>query len=687
MPASKIKVAILGGGCGAVSAAYWLSATQHLRDTYAVTVYTQGWRLGGKGASGRNAAQGERIEEHGLHMMMGFYENAFHTIQGAYAAMPPDAGAAFPDWRKAFEPRRRITLMMPWTNAPSGWRAWNLDFPRFPGTPGDGPLALAPGTDYMHETLHYVTSLLVRDTLQGVLDRLRAHSSWLGVIAHLAERLLDDLTEHLAARADYTIEAHRTTLCATLRVLQSWVRDHLLERIADTAAGIVDDLRFELYCAALLLDLGLAGVIGFLIDVLPYGEAGYARINDADFKDWLQAHGAAESSVHAAPIMGLYDLAFAYVNGDSSDPRNGRVAAGAMLRLTLRMAFTYKDAPLWRMRAGMGDVIFTPLYKTLRARGVTFEFFQRVAALRPAADGLAIDGIALTRQALPIAGYDPLTRVTFADGKHWDCWPSRPLWGQLQGGEQPGVDFEDPWCTVQAGTRTLQRGVDFDCVIAGLPPAALAPVTAPLMGNARWAAMIGNATSVATRSVQLWMKPDLAGLGWPYGATVSVAYADPLRSWGEMSQVLDAEAWPAGAEPRSCEYLCGTFQPTAPPPPAGANDPAYLPAQHAAVKSEAQTWLDHNTRALWPAVTGANGLDRTQLTSAYYRANVAWSELYVQTLPGSVRFRLAPGASGFGNLYLAGDWTLTSINGGCAEAAFESGLHAACAISGEPPPA
>ncbi len=66
--------------------------------------------------------------------------------------------------------------------------------------------------------------------------------------------------------------------------------------------------------------------------------------------------------------------------------------------------------------------------------------------------------------------------------------------------------------------------------------------------------------------------------------------------------------------------------------------------------------------------------------------NVGYSERYVQSFPGSIRYRLESGKSGFDNLFLAGDWTVTSINGGCAEAAFESGMRAACAITGTPPP-
>ena len=49
---AKTKVAVLGGGLGAMAAAYELTCTAELRERFEVTVYQQGWRLGGKGASG-----------------------------------------------------------------------------------------------------------------------------------------------------------------------------------------------------------------------------------------------------------------------------------------------------------------------------------------------------------------------------------------------------------------------------------------------------------------------------------------------------------------------------------------------------------------------------------------------------------------------------------------------------------
>ena len=51
-----------------MSAAFALTNTEALRQRFEVTIYQYGWRLGGKGASGRNARYGQRIEEHGLHM-------------------------------------------------------------------------------------------------------------------------------------------------------------------------------------------------------------------------------------------------------------------------------------------------------------------------------------------------------------------------------------------------------------------------------------------------------------------------------------------------------------------------------------------------------------------------------------------------------------------------------------------
>ena len=89
------KVAVLGGGCGGLAAAWALTATPELRERFDVTVYERSWALGGKGASGRmpnssgDGVRGQRIHEHGLHIWFGFYVHAFRMLRDAYQESGP----------------------------------------------------------------------------------------------------------------------------------------------------------------------------------------------------------------------------------------------------------------------------------------------------------------------------------------------------------------------------------------------------------------------------------------------------------------------------------------------------------------------------------------------------------------------------------------------------------------------
>ena len=65
----------------------------------------------------------------------------------------------------------------------------------------------------------------------------------------------------------------------------------------------------------------------------------------------------------------------------------------------------------------------------------------------------------------------------------------------------------------------------------------------------------------------------------------------------------------------------------------------------------------------------------------YWTANVDSSARYVQCMPGTDSYRLAPDASGYRNLGLAGDWTVCGLNAGCIEAAVVSGLQAANVVA------
>ena len=49
-----------------MAAAFALTDEENWQKKFEITVYQLGWRLGGKGASGRNLNSKMRIEEHGL---------------------------------------------------------------------------------------------------------------------------------------------------------------------------------------------------------------------------------------------------------------------------------------------------------------------------------------------------------------------------------------------------------------------------------------------------------------------------------------------------------------------------------------------------------------------------------------------------------------------------------------------
>ena len=94
-----------------------------------------GWRLGGKGASGRNGepGYGHRIEEHGFHVWMGFYDNAFKMMKDTYAELARTTGP-FRTWTDAFKKHSHVVI----EELDQGQRKrWQVEFPtgfREPGT-------------------------------------------------------------------------------------------------------------------------------------------------------------------------------------------------------------------------------------------------------------------------------------------------------------------------------------------------------------------------------------------------------------------------------------------------------------------------------------------------------------------------------------------------------------------------
>lgn len=685
------KIAILGGGFGSLCAAFELSdpATP---QAYDITLYQLGWRLGGKGASGRNGDLHERIEEHGIHAFFGFYDNAFDILQRCYRELGRDPGAPLATWEAAFEKHDLVVLM---ERLADGWAPWPVEIPRRTGTPGmpaDAPRPPDKWTltcqmlDWVRRNVPRRPSVFSirwpdwwdRLASEHAGDEAEAHAgARLAAVAHrFATSLPADPDEHRA-------ESHHR-LRTILGLLLHWLEEE--QRVA-SAGHPLRHLR-------LLIDFFVANVRGILGDGLLHRSV--TSINHLDYREWLGRHGGSEFLLRSELLRSLYNLVFAYPGGDPGSP--GNLEAGSTLNLLLN-ALSYRGAFMWKMRAGMGDVIFAPLYEVLRRRGVKFRFFHRVTGLY-ADGGSRIERITLQRQVNLVGDdYEPLRRV-----KDLPCWPNRPLYDQIVEGaelERRRIDLESFWTPWEdcGGELILRAGADFDRVVLGIPVGAHRFVCRDLLGaNARWRAMVEQLTTVQTQSLQLWLAKDLEGLGWKLPSPIVGTYAaTSLENWADTSQVLEREIWEPGRV-GSLAYWCGVM-----PGPECApdrSDTDFPEKQRQLVRLAALDLLEHRLAPLWPKAVADPGTGEgmrwdflvapaeipgeQRLDSQFLRVNIDPSERYVQSPVGSSAVRMRTDGSGYANLLLAGDWIDTGINIGCIEATAISGRQAARAISGQP---
>jgi uncharacterized protein with NAD-binding domain and iron-sulfur cluster len=695
-----------------MAAAFELSRPEH-EGRYAVTVYQEGWRLGGKGASGRGPSG--RIEEHGLHVWLGFYDNAFRMMRECYAELAAgDTPSPFGDWREAFTPESEVGLFSP--SERQGWQKWTAHFPPQPGLPGDplepGDLLSLPR--YMSRAFTLLRLLVLDCEVSrsgettaprpspadqpnpadagGMSEALRTlieRGVFTGA-AVLAEALgvLGAALNTVPAVLDSTWLQLIEKVCADLR---RWLENALL---ADDRYRHVWEI----------VDMGLANIVGAVRFGLLTDPRGLDAIEDYECREWLLMNGASERALQSAFLRGLYDLAMAYEDGDPNRPS---LSAGQALRGTLRMFFGYRGAILWRMRAGMGDVVFAPLYEALRRRGVRFEFFHRLTnvGLPPGGEispgdtshitSLTFDVQAQTRDGLE---YAPLIEVA---GR--PCWPSSPRFDQLADGERlaaEGWEFECHWDRRRATSKALQVTQDFDLVVLGVSLGAI-PHACPaiLARDARWRRMTEEVKTVATQAFQIWLHEDLDRLGWNGSPYIVAGFPKPFDTWCDMAYVIPEEDW--RSPPSTSVYFCGVLaEPLAPP---SDTDAAYPGRRREEVRRNAVSYLDGPGRLLWPAAYGPDRTFRWEIladagaeagapgpqgparfATQYWRANVNPSDRYVLHTPGSSRYRISPLDMTYDNLTIAGDWTYSGFHSGCVEGAVMSGLVAAHALSGSP---
>jgi uncharacterized protein with NAD-binding domain and iron-sulfur cluster len=679
------KIAVLGGGIAGLTTALELTATPELRERYEVTLYQTGWRCGGKCSTGRNHDEGDRIEEHGLHLWFGGYDNAFRLLADCYRELDRPAGSPLATMDEAWTPLSSVVLYDSYQDR------WTPSFRTFdvePGKPWDD--AEVPRFwDLLIDIVHSV---------DGQAHRLRsdshpARSHPVGPVARALRRAGDDaerlalaaigrvVDRHHRRDAQRRRHAHPVAKMLELYRDQIWrrhVRDHLDDDGVRDAFSQTDTM--------------LTSVIGMIRDDLLWN--GFESINDLDFADWLAKHGARPTTLQGPDVRVIYDQCFSGNRGPATtatdpvaDGREGQqgMAAGAGLYSLVRTRLPYRGSIMWQANGGMGDTAIVPMYQTLVERGVAVKFFHHVTHLGVDPEQRVVDTIDVLEQLQTIGDYQPLRNVNGLP-----CWPDRPLWEHIVGGDELAglaVRYELGEAAPTARSHTLRRGEHFDQVVLAISAAALPAICGEVMAaSPAFRAMLDNTTTIMTQAFQLWLDQDPSELGFPYGHTATSTFVEPLDTGCDNSQVLWSESWPAGKEPRSVWYFCGDlldiegddFETATERARAGALDYlAKIGAQWpGAVGAEGFRW------DVLHAPDGVAGAERFE--HQFWRANIAPTERYVQTMPGSVRHRLKADESGLHNLVLSGDWIKNGFDIGAVEATVMSGMQAARAISGFP---
>jgi uncharacterized protein with NAD-binding domain and iron-sulfur cluster len=713
------KVAVLGGGPAAIAAAFQLTDPA-LNGRFEVTIYQQGWRLGGKCASGRSLDPqlGHRIEEHGLHVWFGFYDNSFALMRRAYEELKRPPNHPLATLEDAFKACDEIVL---YDRQGSGWEDFDFNWPTNDKVPGR-PYPLPDFWEIASEALEWAIARFEHlrrhrpEVFGSPAPARRLSPAWFfnaagavgaGAGVHEApggEHLLQAALQvtntarkvgtPLVPRVPLPQLArlglpNRASIEHLLATLLRRFRDWLWERVVRERCDDDPDLRlffttFDLFASA------TAGIVedGVL-------KQGWEKINDLELCDWLEKHGAKPVTIGNTPaerspvLRAIYDTAFGYPGGDID---KANVAAGTAMNDLLRLLFTYRGSVLYKMQAGMGDTVFTPFYEVLAKREVKFEFFHAVTDLRLSPNGALVKEIEVVPQVQLLKGhYDPLIPV-----HELQCWPSEPLWDQLREGakwQKQGVNFEWDANPLKRTPKTLEYERDFHHVVLGIPVGALPEICGEIAKRHKpFARMLESAVTVNTQAFQLWMNKKPTELGYPYGEnSVCGCYVEPIDTWCDMTHLIPREDWPASEQVKGIAYFCGVLEDRRGEDPAAATE---------RVKQNTLEFLKDDIGGIWPRAVGRLGaIDWSllvdpgkgpagpgRLSAQYWRANTTPSERYVLTPAGSVKNRLAADKSGVDNLMLAGDWTLNGIDGGCVEAAVTSGMQAARALSGETAP-
>lgn len=732
----KRRIAVLGGGLGSLSAVYELTDYPDWQNHYEITIYQTGWRLGGKTATGRSTYN--RIEEKGIHIMQGWYDNTFRMIIDAYRLQEElklNPESPLKKWSEAIIPDNS-TFFTEWSQKEGKWINWPIIFPmndREPGSSGKSTpwelirkilgisLQLVVGEPYEKNespmAAHFMEWLLDTDQEFGnpePRNKPKPHW-WNDVMASLKKEyhkagasvgvILLKRAIHLA---DKNLEKAKNKQSGEegVKILEEIVHlfsafTHWMEKTFAHAMHNNDKIR-RIVSLIEWMEVTLSGILADVYDPKT-GKLNYQNINHYNYLDWLKKHGASEWVLKCAPVRFMYTGSFAnLLNGGT-----GQLAADIGLRM-LMVSVDYKGCLVWKLKAGTGDTLITPIYQVLHNRGVKFKFFHKVIELEPGAND-EINGIRMAEQVKlkdEKLEYNPFIKVNGLNS-----WPVHPNYEQidpeqaklLKDGE---VNLESSWANWENYREfRLEKGRDYDEVLLGISIGALKDICPQLIEDKpAWRNMVDEVASTQTVQVQIWTKPTLRELGmkvedWGLNKGAepnSVIYANYLYSWTDMSLIIDSENWPEQLKPGHLSYWCGTIPDASPIPP--YSEYWFPKAQLARLMGITEQWLYSHGGWLWPAATSAelpqgfnfdllspleadkNFTPIEKFYQQYFMINIEPSDRYVLALPGTNQYRLKADQSGYTNLFLTGDWIDFGFNVGHMEGAVTAGLSAAQAI-------
>ncbi|MBJ7437882.1 MAG: NAD(P)-binding protein [Sphingopyxis sp.] len=674
----RTKIAVLGSGPGALGAIWEITESPDWQDRFEIDVYAMGWRLGGKAASGRNAARRFRNEEHGLHILGGFYHNSFQQLRPLYSAWnehPDDLSLRFED---AFFPYGRFSVMQREPGAPM--RETRYDMAADKRIPGIDPEEVTPATIIRRllswARLGFTAMIEGSDPFGGALVGKASPRS--GAFAKFDAVELGVLAASLAtaeAAAAELGKPGKDAASSEAAVIEA--ASGALQWIASKDDGLVPVENADW--------IGLAGLAMVIVRGLVRDRVfatGFQAIDRYDARVWLSRHGASERVLRNGNYLAGYSYAFAFTDGD---PLQKDFAAGTALRAYFRMLFASHGNLFYHMNGGMGEVFVLPYYDVLRRRGVRFHFFHKVTALYPDGFG-SVGSIEFQVQARSKGEYDPVVRYRpHAEAPERRCWPTEPQWDLLENGEAlrtAGIDLESFHGPLppDSHSRRLDAGADFDLCILAIPPGMLRIIARPLADeNEAWDKMLATAGTAPTLAAQCWRQERVDNFDGLSERGLMTAHELPLDTWADMSFLLSLEqADAAGERAGSLSYFCGAV-PLAKTDP-GEDEPA---SEHGRAAQLVEEWMNLRLADIFPGLRRTDdGLepDRERVTVI----NSDPAKLYVTSPAGSTDARLAPDGSGFANLFLAGDWTRHNFDCGAVESAIMSARMCARAICGYP---